>query len=347
MPIDASIYQSLRPVEMPSPADSMQRAMSLKSMATQQQQAERQMAQQDKEQNYQDQMRKMSLIGNTLESISSLPEADRPQAYSQARQQFVSSGLMGEQDAPVEYDQRFVDNNLRHFRQTQEYLNSQKTRLENQLLQTKGSREAQEAAEFAPNAAVERDYKKALTAKVYADAKKEAKSADPSLLTKDQKLAGLNSSDKQRFDNIGMANKAINDMAQALNNEESRYSAWGDNNFTAALSRFEEAVGRMQSGGAIGEKEGKRFMNLARSFGDSPKMQRQKLDELKSIMQGRYKTLGFDPNAEPEFASIAWKKQDGPNLAPTAQAAGPADDGLDKLSDDELLKQYNALKGKR
>ena len=118
----------------------------------------------------------------------------------------------------------------------------------------------------------------------------------------DAKLAKLSGMDRQRYDNVIMANDAIRDMASALGKGESRYSVWGDNNYTNALSRFEEALGRMQSGGAINKDEGARFRQLARSFGDDPSMQAQKLQQLQQMMQDRYKSLGFDPGKNNRFA---------------------------------------------
>lgn len=116
------------------------------------------------------------------------------------------------------------------------------------------------------------------------------------------KLAKLSSADKQRYDNVIMANDAIRDMAAALGKGGSRYSLIGDNDYTFALRRFNEALGRMQSGGAIGSKEAAEFAAMARSLGDDPTMQAQKLQKLQGIMSDRFKTLGFDPSKNERFA---------------------------------------------
>lgn len=116
------------------------------------------------------------------------------------------------------------------------------------------------------------------------------------------KLAKLSGTDKQRYDHVMMANDAVKDMATALAAGKSRYSLIGDNDYTAALTRFEDAMGRMQSGGAINKDEGDRFRALARSAFDDPKMQAQKLQQLQQIMQDRFRTLGFDPSKNDRFA---------------------------------------------
>ncbi len=123
------------------------------------------------------------------------------------------------------------------------------------------------------------------------------------------KLQNLNSSDKQRYDNVIMANRSLQQMAEALNKGDSRYSLIGDNDFTAALGRYKEAVGRMQSGGAIGTKEAQQFIDMARSLGDNTERTQSKLNELNTIMRDRFKTLGFDPNNNPDMAQLTRKAE--------------------------------------
>lgn len=113
-----------------------------------------------------------------------------------------------------------------------------------------------------------------------------------------QKMGG---EQKKRFDSVLMANKAINDMADALVGGESTYKILGDNPFTFSKTRFAEALGRMQSGGAINKEEEKRFMDLAPTTFDSPEMRARKLTELKREMESRLGTFGFKPDEVPDF----------------------------------------------
>lgn len=117
-------------------------------------------------------------------------------------------------------------------------------------------------------------------------------------------VSKLNSTDKGRYDNVKMASDAINGMVEALNQGQSRYSLLGDNDFTQNLTIFSEALGRMQSGGAINKEESARFMTMARSAFDDPTQTQKKLARLKMIMDDRMKTLDQEP-----VPSVAFKQK--------------------------------------
>jgi len=137
------------------------------------------------------------------------------------------------------------------------------------------------------------------------------------------KLAKLNSSDKQRYDNVLMLTDAIGKMKTALAQGQNRYSPIGDNDFTLGLSKAAEAFGRMQSGGAINKDEEARFVSQMRSIGDKPEVQKQKLDEMLNLAKQRYQTLGFDPSQSPVFAQAQMVSKPKPSggLIPEAQAS--------------------------
>ncbi len=108
------------------------------------------------------------------------------------------------------------------------------------------------------------------------------------------RLDKLNSSDRQRFDNVRMGLGAIQGMSTALlEKDQNTFSLFGDNDFTQKRAQFEEALGRMQSQGAINDKEVERFKNMAPTFKDSPQMQRDKLVEMQKEFMARFNTLGF------------------------------------------------------
>lgn len=309
MPIDASIYQQIKPFEMPSYADSQAKAMTLSSMGLQQKQAMQQMdraekkgAIEDKDSAYADHTRKRSLLGNALESLASLTPEQRAIEYPKARQSLIQSGVMGEQDAPEAPDEGFFNQALTDYRQSEEYQKRQ------HLMAT--TRKANAEADAAvPDAQMERALKAAQIRHYNADSAKAVAGLNPS---KDQRVAALNTSDKARYDNVNMLNKGINDMAAALKSGQSRYSSpWSDNDFTAALTRAAEAFGRMQSGGAINKDEEKRFLGMARAAFDDTKQQHGKLDNFKQLARERLKTLGFNPDAEADFAALDWKSVKG------------------------------------
>lgn len=120
-------------------------------------------------------------------------------------------------------------------------------------------------------------------------------------------LSSLNSSDKQRFDNLNMAVKGIREMRDAIAKGENTFSLWGDNDFTAARDRAVEAVGRMQSGGAIGEEEGDRFKRLLPTTFDSAEMQQKKLQAIEDEMSSRFETLGLSAPTTTQAAPNAIK----------------------------------------
>jgi hypothetical protein len=131
----------------------------------------------------------------------------------------------------------------------------------------------------------------------------------------------LGGEQQKRHDNIQMAVKAIKGMDAALASGENTFSLIGDNNFTMNRTAWEEAIGRMQSGGAIGEKEGDRFRDMMPGPLDSPEIQRSKLKKMLDEMNARGKA--FDINSDYKIA-YGEPKQTGPGMMEEETAiAGP------------------------
>jgi hypothetical protein len=126
-------------------------------------------------------------------------------------------------------------------------------------------------------------------------AKKEKEKLTDEPKNYEQKLAGLKGEERKRFDNASMALEAVDNMAKALAKGDDTFSLVGDNDFTMASSMYEEALGRMQSGGAINAEENVRFRNMRPTWTDSPEIQRKKLQTLLSEMSTRLGSLGFEP----------------------------------------------------
>lgn len=112
----------------------------------------------------------------------------------------------------------------------------------------------------------------------------------------DAKLKGLNAQQLIRFDSASMGLNATMDMQKALQGGSNTFSLIGDNPYTMARTKFEEAIGRMQSGGAITDDEGERFLRMAPSVKDSVPIQRAKMKQLLVEMSSRIKNLGFNPD---------------------------------------------------
>lgn len=114
--------------------------------------------------------------------------------------------------------------------------------------------------------------------------------------TPEGKLQGLSSGDKARYDNVIMGLGAVKGMSDALGAGDWTVHPIGDNNFTLSQKQWEEAIGRMQSGGAIGVQEGEKFRKLAPGALDSAEIRNKKLQEAQNLMVQRLKTMGFDAN---------------------------------------------------
>lgn len=109
------------------------------------------------------------------------------------------------------------------------------------------------------------------------------------------RLQGLSAEQKGRVDNARLALSSVREMANALvGGNQDTFSIIGDNDFTRNRAAFEEALGRMQSGGAIGVEEARRFKKMAPTAFDSPEQQRKKLLALEQEMGQRLTTLGFN-----------------------------------------------------
>lgn len=121
MPIDASIYGNLKPVEMPSMLDSQAKAMSLSQMAMQQKSMQRDDA-------FKAQKQRVSLIGNELEALAGMDPADRPAAYLQSRDRLLQSGLVQPQELPEQHDDRLLGQWFSNWRNSDEYLERQLTK---------------------------------------------------------------------------------------------------------------------------------------------------------------------------------------------------------------------------
>ncbi len=122
------------------------------------------------------------------------------------------------------------------------------------------------------------------------------KAAAPGSGTYEQRVSALKPEARQRFDSSSMGLNAVRGMGDALANGDWTFSLKGDNDFTRNRANFEEAIGRMQSGGAINDDEASRFRKMAPTATDSAEQQQTKMRELYAEMSLRVKNLGFEPD---------------------------------------------------
>jgi hypothetical protein len=121
--IDTSIYGRLNQVQQPSIADSMNKAMSLKQLAMQNQRAEKTARTEDYNQ-------KISVVGNAMESLAGMKPEQRAVAYPEMRNRLQQAGMIDPNDSPEQYDDGWFQQSYSQFQNTKEYLERQKTKAE-------------------------------------------------------------------------------------------------------------------------------------------------------------------------------------------------------------------------
>lgn len=159
----------------------------------------------------------------------------------------------------------------------------------------------------------------------------------------------LPAADKQRIDNITMSLKSIDTMKLALDSGQNTVHPIGDNDFTQAARMFDEAIGRMQSGGAITGHEADTFRAMAPTVLDKKEMQQKKLADLKQAMEDRLSTYGYKREDIPTLAnfkpSLAFEPKK-KSVAPSVAGNQSPPDNLDHLSDEEI-QQIHAREVKK
>ena len=330
MPIDTGIYSNIKQFEMPSYADSQAKAMSLSQMAMQNDRMAGQISAEDQQRKQAEQMQKTHAVGSALESMSGLSPQERARMYPQVRNKLVSQGLLGDQDAPAEYDDGFYKQNLYQYQQTKEYLDNQKTKAEINNLNRRNSG----GGEYDP-------YKMLQTEKLREEleAKKFAK-------TPAGRLKNLGAEEAKRLDNAKLGLISTQGMADALNAGDNTFSLIGDNNFTQQRALFEEALGRMQSGGAISKPEEERFKKMAPTLTDSAEMRLKKLSQLQAEMKSRIGTLGFNPeDVGVAYNPIKLNKDNGFSVSDGTPRANAST--VDKITNEDAEALFWARKNKK
>lgn len=138
-------------------------------------------------------------------------------------------------------------------------------------------------------------FEKQLAAQRAAQAGKTADGGPVPEATYEQRLASLNAEERKRLDSASMGLNAVQDMQKSMAKGDWTFSPVGDNSYTIARREFEEALGRMQSGGAISRDEENRFKSMAPTPLDSESVQKEKLERLQVEMASRVTNLGFSP----------------------------------------------------
>jgi hypothetical protein len=120
MPIDTSIYQNLKPVEMPSILDTRTKVANLSGLALQQAHAAKQMEREDKDQSLQDMDRQKAAFGNALITMKSMSPEQRAQSWSEIREDLKAQGVP-ESKLIENHNEDYFNQKWKAFSQSPEY----------------------------------------------------------------------------------------------------------------------------------------------------------------------------------------------------------------------------------
>jgi hypothetical protein len=130
--------------------------------------------------------------------------------------------------------------------------------------------------------------------------------------TPEGKIEAMSGEQKKRFDHTVGARNAVTDLSDAYKTlditgdedllgsvkKRSQMAAVpfrGDTPYTQALTRFEEYLGRLQSGGMIGKDEAARFRKMVPTSFDNPKIGQKKLQDMTQELEASISTSGVKP----------------------------------------------------
>jgi len=279
MAIDTSIYQSIRPVEIPSILDSQSRAMNLSQLAMQNAHTASQLSRENKAAQEADKQKSLIAIGGAVENILKLPKDQWESAYNNEVGGLVKSGHLGPQDAPP-FSEQMLGSIYGQLNSNPQWLQLKKTQAEIA------------SSKFDPiDRDLDRQFKKSQIAKNNAEAAKEKNEAkngkDPSQSQFAAAAFGTRAS---------QAEKVFSDLAQsgfdpttAYNVAQSKFPGFLEGNKSnqvkqqqQAQRNFVNAILRRESGAAISDSE---FENAGKQYfpqyRDSADVLRQKEENRK------------------------------------------------------------------
>lgn len=285
MPIDTSIYNNIKQFEAPSVADAQAKAMSLSQLSMQNQRMSDQMKSDGENQKIEQAKKIQAMALPQMEYLAGLPEQKRAQAYPSIMKDLASKGTPMENvphdaEGNAIYDPQHFSASYGALKNSDLYLKNALTKSE---INKNNAAARQKSGEYDP-------YKQMQMEKLAQEIEDKKFSKTP-----EGRLQKLGGEQKQRLDNAKLGLISSQGMADALAKGDNTFSIIGDNDFTQQRALFEEALGRMQSGGAISKGEEDRFKKMAPTMTDSAEMQQKKLAQLQEEMKSRIGTLGFSP----------------------------------------------------
>lgn len=158
-----------------------------------------------------------------------------------------------------------------------------------------------------------------------------------------QRAEKLTGEGQKRFSLALYGLRGIENMIKAVEAGSNTFSVFGDNEYTMNRDSFTEAMGRLNSGGAINKEEEIRFKNAAPTWKDPKKMKLSKLKNIQSMMAtNMYLAVGMLPpsDMQPELLRTLMNEKEPkkPGKDITTPPASPQDDpfGINKMSLEEI-----------
>lgn len=173
--------------------------------------------------------------------------------------------------------------------------------------------------------------------------KRKEKTATPA-----ERLAGLNAESKNKVGSLASGLSALSGMRNAIAsgitpsyinpNTPLVGELISDDDFTMNERVLAEVVGRLQSGGAINEEEGKRFIAMGPRPGDSAEVRQKKLASQEEFLVNKLRAFGFTPNDLAEAGlKIAQPAQQPIQQQVQTQQAAPVDAAAHPQAQEALI----------
>lgn len=329
MPIDTSMYQSLRPVQINSALDSQAKAQNLATGQMQQMRMGQQMNREDEEHELLKKTQKAVEFGTALDAFVGMPPEERNAKYSKFRADMLASGVTTPDVLTEQYD----EGNLRTL--YSRWSNS-KDGLQNRLTQATIKQKEAEAAAAGPMAQLEVDWKKSQIAKNKAEI---AQSGKPKTSPDQFKVAGFVKRAEQAEDSLGQLLKNGYDPTTISADMQSRFfypemkKSGEYKGFEQASRNFISAVLRRESGAAISDSE---YENEKKKYfpmpGDDADVLAQKAAARQQAMAGLKAEAGAAYDLVPTVAAPTRSKKTEGGLIETAQADAPEVKAPNKLT---------------
>lgn len=308
MPIDASIYQNIRPVEAPSFLDAMSKASNLRSIGMQQQLQQQQLQAGQMTAHLQ----KAQAFGEGLRGLATLNPADRAAQWPKFRQEMIQSGITSAEQVPEQYDEQgYFQPTLMRANQTAPAIDARLKQSHTLLMDAEAKKNLAEAGQKT-------------TGKPLA-----AEQADK--MAGHESAMGLIGDLRQAMDANKESMGPIMGRIASANPYDTRGQA-----LQALVKKAAQAIGKSLEGGKLTDQDYVKYTRMLPNQSDNPDVATAKLDQLERLVNtqknaeiGAYQKSGYDtsrfqPAELKELGITQPAPSKGRGMMASAQAAAPA-----------------------